>query len=120
VLPAAKHQLRVHTADCLNCPILGDHKYSSFGKLAPQQLPGKILRRFGLPRTKTRYIPLHLFHSSILIPGDAFWHLVHFYTFDWGQYRRVVKQTLLGVANVFGEVLLVTLLLGGKHLWQRS
>lgn len=32
----AKHQMRVHMAFALSCPILGDHKYSHWSKLAPQ------------------------------------------------------------------------------------
>lgn len=31
-----KHQMRVHMAFALTCPILGDHKYSHWSKLAPQ------------------------------------------------------------------------------------
>lgn len=31
-----KHQMRVHMALALTCPILGDHKYSHSNKLAPQ------------------------------------------------------------------------------------
>lgn len=31
-----KHQLRVHMALALACPILGDHKYTHWNKLAPQ------------------------------------------------------------------------------------
>jgi mitochondrial RNA pseudouridine synthase RPUSD4 len=31
-----KHQIRVHLSFGLNCPILGDHKYSHHIKLAPQ------------------------------------------------------------------------------------
>lgn len=31
-----KHQMRVHMAYALTCPILGDHKYSHWSKLAPQ------------------------------------------------------------------------------------
>lgn len=31
-----KHQIRVHLADGLNTPILGDHKYSHRERLAPQ------------------------------------------------------------------------------------
>ena len=34
-----KHQIRVHLACALGCPILGDHKYSSWTKLAPQVNP---------------------------------------------------------------------------------
>ena len=66
---AIKHQLRVHLADGLDCPILGDHKYSHFGKLAPQILPTNVLKRFGIPFSKTRVIPMHLHLQSILIPG---------------------------------------------------
>ncbi|KAJ0068773.1 hypothetical protein NL108_010849, partial [Boleophthalmus pectinirostris] len=35
-LTDVKHQLRVHMALALACPILGDHKYSHRSKLAPQ------------------------------------------------------------------------------------
>ena len=31
-----KHQIRCHLAYGLNCPVLGDHKYSHYSKLAPQ------------------------------------------------------------------------------------
>ena len=33
-----KHQIRCHLAFGLNTPILGDHKYSHYSKLAPQVL----------------------------------------------------------------------------------
>ncbi|XP_037697832.1 mitochondrial RNA pseudouridine synthase RPUSD4 isoform X1 [Choloepus didactylus] len=33
-----KHQLRVHLSFGLDCPILGDHKYSDWNRLAPQEL----------------------------------------------------------------------------------
>lgn len=35
-LTGAKHQMRVHMALALTCPILGDHKYSNWSKLVPQ------------------------------------------------------------------------------------
>ena len=35
-LTGIKHQIRVHLSCGLNCPILGDHKYSHHLKLAPQ------------------------------------------------------------------------------------
>jgi len=35
-LPGVKHQIRCHLAFGLNTPILGDHKYSHFSKIAPQ------------------------------------------------------------------------------------
>lgn len=31
-----KHQMRVHMAYALGCPIIGDHKYAHWNKLAPQ------------------------------------------------------------------------------------
>ena len=34
-----KHQIRVHLSYGLNTPVLGDHKYSHFTKLAPQVSP---------------------------------------------------------------------------------
>lgn len=36
LLSGVKHQIRVHLAYGLGCPILGDHKYSHWSKLAPQ------------------------------------------------------------------------------------
>jgi len=33
-----KHQIRCHLAFGLNTPILGDHKYSHYSKMAPQVL----------------------------------------------------------------------------------
>lgn len=38
----AKHQMRVHMAFGLMCPILGDHKYSHWNKLAPQVMHGTL------------------------------------------------------------------------------
>lgn len=35
-ISGVKHQIRVHLAYGLGCPILGDHKYSHWNKLAPQ------------------------------------------------------------------------------------
>lgn len=66
---AIKHQLRVHLADGLDCPILGDHKYSHYGKLAPQILPKRVLSRFKIPQSKSRFMPMHLHLQSILIPS---------------------------------------------------
>ena len=64
-----KHQLRVHTAEGLSCPILGDHKYSSSNQLVPQRLPPKVLKHFNLSATKTRNIPMHLHLRQVLIPN---------------------------------------------------
>ncbi|KAI7795003.1 pseudouridylate synthase RPUSD4, mitochondrial [Triplophysa rosa] len=64
-----KHQLRVHLALALACPILGDHKYANWNKLAPQKLPESALRRLDLVQSKTRYLPLHLHSRRIVLPG---------------------------------------------------
>ncbi|XP_072522000.1 pseudouridylate synthase RPUSD4, mitochondrial [Salminus brasiliensis] len=64
-----KHQLRVHMALALGCPILGDHKYANWNKLAPQKLPEGVLRRLDLEQSKTRYLPLHLHARQIILPG---------------------------------------------------
>ncbi|XP_043851267.1 mitochondrial RNA pseudouridine synthase RPUSD4 [Dromiciops gliroides] len=63
-----KHQLRVHLAFGLGCPILGDHKYSDWNKLAPQKLSVGILKKLGLEQTKTRYLPLHLHAQQLILP----------------------------------------------------
>lgn len=59
-ITGVKHQLRVHMAFALGCPILGDHKYSNWSKLAPQRLPENVLKNLGLEQSKVRYLPLHL------------------------------------------------------------
>ncbi|XP_072467634.1 pseudouridylate synthase RPUSD4, mitochondrial isoform X2 [Notamacropus eugenii] len=63
-----KHQLRVHLAFGLGCPVLGDHKYSDWNKLAPQKLSVGILKRLGLEKAKTRYLPLHLHAQQLILP----------------------------------------------------
>ncbi|NXP47432.1 RUSD4 synthase, partial [Heliornis fulica] len=63
-----KHQLRVHLAYGLGCPILGDHKYSHWSKLAPQKLPEVTLRRLKLEQSKARYLPLHLHAHRLSLP----------------------------------------------------
>ncbi|XP_040889516.1 mitochondrial RNA pseudouridine synthase rpusd4-like [Toxotes jaculatrix] len=65
----AKHQMRVHMALALACPILGDHKYSQWSKLAPQKLPERVLGRLGLEQSKIRYLPLHLHARQLTLPG---------------------------------------------------
>ncbi|XP_034022412.1 mitochondrial RNA pseudouridine synthase rpusd4 isoform X2 [Thalassophryne amazonica] len=70
-LTGVKHQMRVHMAFALSCPILGDHKYSHWNKLAPQILPEKVLRKLGVEQSKTRYLPLHLHARQLtLLQGD--------------------------------------------------
>ncbi|KAL2091589.1 hypothetical protein ACEWY4_013852 [Coilia grayii] len=64
-----KDQLRVHMGLALGCPILGDHKYAHWEKLAPQQLPKGVLRQLGLEQSKARHLPLHLHHRQLTVPG---------------------------------------------------
>lgn len=68
-ITGVKHQLRVHMALALGCPILGDHKYANWNKLAPQKLPEGVLRSLSLEQSKTRYLPLHLHVRQIILPG---------------------------------------------------
>ncbi|XP_068023383.1 tRNA pseudouridine(38/39) synthase isoform X2 [Melanerpes formicivorus] len=63
-----KHQIRVHLAYGLGCPILGDHKYSHWSKLAPQKLPEVTLRRLKLRQSKARHLPLHLHARRLCLP----------------------------------------------------
>ncbi|XP_007539962.2 pseudouridylate synthase RPUSD4, mitochondrial [Erinaceus europaeus] len=64
-----KHQLRVHLSFGLDCPILGDHKYSDWNKLAPQKLPVGTLKKLGLQQSKARHIPLHLHACKLTLPA---------------------------------------------------
>ncbi|XP_018536924.1 pseudouridylate synthase RPUSD4, mitochondrial [Lates calcarifer] len=66
-----KHQMRVHMAFALACPILGDHKYSHWSKLAPQKLPESVLGKLGLEQSKIRYLPLHLHARQLTLPGPS-------------------------------------------------
>ncbi|KFO94788.1 RNA pseudouridylate synthase domain-containing protein 4, partial [Buceros rhinoceros silvestris] len=69
-ITGGKHQIRVHLAYGLGCPILGDHKYSHWSKLAPQKLPAITLKRLKLEQSKARHLPLHLHgHRPPLPPG---------------------------------------------------
>ncbi|XP_029989227.1 pseudouridylate synthase RPUSD4, mitochondrial [Sphaeramia orbicularis] len=70
-LSGVKHQMRVHLAFALACPILGDHKYSHWSKLAPQKLPERVLGRLGLEQSKIRYLPLHLHARQLTLPGTS-------------------------------------------------
>ncbi|XP_054472475.1 LOW QUALITY PROTEIN: pseudouridylate synthase RPUSD4, mitochondrial-like [Anoplopoma fimbria] len=65
-----KHQMRVHMALALTCPILGDHKYSHWSKLAPQKLPERVLGKLGLEQSKIRYLPLHVHARQLTLPGS--------------------------------------------------
>ncbi|KAI6052964.1 pseudouridylate synthase RPUSD4, mitochondrial [Marmota monax] len=64
-----KHQLRVHLSFGLDCPVLGDHKYSDWNRLAPQKLPVGILKKLGLEQSKARHIPLHLHARQLMLPA---------------------------------------------------
>lgn len=64
-----KHQIRCHMAFGIGQPILGDHKYSHIGKIAPQRLQKPILKALRVRQTKTRTIPVHLHAKQIVIPG---------------------------------------------------
>lgn len=63
-----KHQIRCHLAFGLNTPILGDHKYSHYAKIAPQKLYPDILQRLGVRQAKVRHIPMHLHAVNIILP----------------------------------------------------
>ncbi|TMS19725.1 Mitochondrial RNA pseudouridine synthase rpusd4 [Larimichthys crocea] len=65
----AKHQMRVHMAFALSCSILGDHKYSHWSKLAPQQLPERVLGKLGLEQSKIRHLPLHMHARQLTLSG---------------------------------------------------
>ena len=63
-----KHQIRCHLAFALNTPILGDHKYSHFSKLAPQKLYPDTLQRLGIRQATVRYLPMHLHAHDLILP----------------------------------------------------
>uniref|UniRef100_A0A0X3Q148 Pseudouridylate synthase RPUSD4, mitochondrial n=1 Tax=Schistocephalus solidus TaxID=70667 RepID=A0A0X3Q148_SCHSO len=67
-----RHQIRVHLSTALETPVLGDHKYSHFGFLAPQRLSNRTLEALQIRQSKVRYLGLHL-HSHRLhfgVQGD--------------------------------------------------
>ncbi|XP_067837879.1 pseudouridylate synthase RPUSD4, mitochondrial, partial [Heptranchias perlo] len=70
-ITGVKHQVRVHLALGLGCPILGDHKYSNWSSLQPQRLPEGVLRRLGLTQPKSRHLPLHLHARQLTLPGPG-------------------------------------------------
>ncbi|XP_069591367.1 pseudouridylate synthase RPUSD4, mitochondrial [Ranitomeya imitator] len=70
-LTGVRHQLRAHLALALNCPVLGDHKYSHWGRLAPQKLPQPLLRALALTPPQTRSLLLHLHAAQITLPLSA-------------------------------------------------
>ncbi|OCT64527.1 mitochondrial RNA pseudouridine synthase rpusd4 [Xenopus laevis] len=68
-ITGVKHQLRVHLALGLNCPILGDHKYSHWGRLAPQKPPDSVLKALGITAPQARSLALHLHAVQITLPS---------------------------------------------------
>ncbi|XP_006874644.1 PREDICTED: RNA pseudouridylate synthase domain-containing protein 4 [Chrysochloris asiatica] len=68
-ITGVKHQLRVHLSFGLDCPILGDHKYSDWNRLAPQKLCVGTLKKLGLKQSKARHIPLHLHAQQLILPA---------------------------------------------------
>lgn len=64
-----KHQIRCHLGFGLNKPILGDHKYSHLGKLAPQELSKPVLNLLHLRQAKVRTLPIHLHAKTVVIPS---------------------------------------------------
>ena len=68
-LTNVKHQVRVHLAFGLNCPILGDHKYSHFDKIAPMKLHSDMLDKLKVRQSKVRDIALHIHGRAVIIPG---------------------------------------------------
>lgn len=63
-----RHQIRCHLGFGLNCPVLGDHKYSHITKFAPQKVPADILRNLVVRQAKARHVPMHLHAKSLVIP----------------------------------------------------
>lgn len=62
-----KHQLRSHMALALSVPILGDHKYSHWGRLAPQKVSAPVLRALGITSSQSRTLSLHLHAAQVTL-----------------------------------------------------
>ncbi|XP_068750351.1 pseudouridylate synthase RPUSD4, mitochondrial-like [Montipora capricornis] len=77
-----KHQIRVHAAEGLKCPVLGDHKFSSDSR-QPQVLPLRLLQLLQFQGVKSKnnpeekgkirpwqraLIPLHLHARQLTLP----------------------------------------------------
>jgi len=63
-----KHQIRCHLGFCLKTPILGDHKYTDIGRLAPQKLHPQALKALQIRQEKVRTLPMHLHANAVMIP----------------------------------------------------
>ncbi|XP_052767276.1 pseudouridylate synthase RPUSD4, mitochondrial-like [Mya arenaria] len=68
-LTGKKHQIRVHLAFGLNCPILGDHKYAHLNKIAPMRLHPDMLKMLKISQSGVRKLAMHLHARSLVIPG---------------------------------------------------
>ncbi|CAG5122875.1 unnamed protein product [Candidula unifasciata] len=67
LLTNVKHQIRLHLASGLGTPILGDHKYSNFAKMAPQKLHREMLDLLKTRQASVRHIIMHLHCRSIIL-----------------------------------------------------
>ncbi|XP_025088918.1 mitochondrial RNA pseudouridine synthase Rpusd4-like isoform X2 [Pomacea canaliculata] len=63
-----QHQIRAHLAQGMNSPVLGDHKYSHFDRLAPQKLFPEALQKLNLRQAQVRYLPMHLHAKALVLP----------------------------------------------------
>ncbi|CAG0892849.1 unnamed protein product [Cyprideis torosa] len=101
-----KHQIRVHLGHGLRCPILGDHKYSIPGKLAPQvssspiqcpvasvrcKLPNDILTKLKITNPKARYLPLYIHARSLLFPDALNGKSLYLYTYPPNYFKRMIS-----------------------------
>lgn len=68
LITGKKNQARIHCAEALGCPILGDHKFHHLDKIAPQTLPEDILKAFEIKQPLARHLPLHLHAKTLTIP----------------------------------------------------
>ncbi|XP_069782956.1 pseudouridylate synthase RPUSD4, mitochondrial-like [Narcine bancroftii] len=67
-ITGVRHQIRVHMACGLACPLLGDHKYSSWSTLEPQRLPRRLLSQLGLSQAESRHLALHTHCHCLHLP----------------------------------------------------
>uniref|UniRef100_A0A914XJQ9 Pseudouridylate synthase RPUSD4, mitochondrial n=1 Tax=Plectus sambesii TaxID=2011161 RepID=A0A914XJQ9_9BILA len=54
------HQVRSHLGFGIDCPILGDAKYTHLFKRLPQRLPPPVLQMLGIRGAKSRELPMFL------------------------------------------------------------
>ena len=73
-----KHQIRVHLALGLGCPVIGDHKYTNLTEMGkPQKLSGETLHLLGIRQSKARdlSVMLHAKHVQVpeIVAGKQVW-----------------------------------------------